>query len=738
MLERRRTKKVFHGGVSVVLGVALITLLAEMTGSGSQAGLWAAFASLFSAALMWNLWMANQAAPETGNLQSEKSSISTLPRSTPLTPRVSDSELERIGAAVAAFLGYGVNDNESRSLIDLAHPEDRDAVRDALRRLALGRAPEFWQHRFWSGENGFCWLQWTAFLDGHTREWRAVVRDVTEQYLREASVQRGWQVLEQVHCAVVTADSKGMITSWSRGAERLLGYPAGEVTGQPLDFLAIPSEKRMLQQRLQQPLTPEAPPINMVVRLRHRYGGSVGVYLVIAPQRSPKGSVTGLVCCAHSLAKMGDAEQVLNVSGERYRSLVENARDIIFTLSTDGRFISLNPSFETVTGWGRDDWLGKALVDLVHPEDLSKTRDHLASLALGRTPPRFNVQLRTQYGEWRTMEVNASPLHASGEPAGAFGIVRDITQRMHAERALIESESRFRSVVENAVDPIFVHDYQGRLLDVNQVACEVLGYTREQLLGMTVREIDVHCDEDAWTWHGLESGQSVTLETEYRRRDGSQFPVEVRFGLIEVAGARHVLAFSRDITERKLAESRLDHLAHHDVLTGLPNRLLMNDRLQQALVKARRNHTRLALCFLDLDQFKQVNDTLGHAVGDEVLQLSALRLREAVRQGDTVARLGGDEFVVILEEVNGATDACRVAEKILAQFAEPMVVSGHQVRVGTSIGISIFPDDAKDEDTLLRHADAAMYLAKQQGSNTLHCYYASRSIVDQGELGLDS
>ncbi|GAB4353008.1 MAG: hypothetical protein Kow006_17970 [Gammaproteobacteria bacterium] len=721
----------------MLVGVALISLMTEMTGSGSHTGLWVAFASLLSAALFRNLFMSQRPVTEAGNLYAESNNVSSLPRSTPLTPRLPDTELDRIGAAVAGFLGYGVNGNESRSLIDLAHPEDREGVRDALRRLALGKPPEFWQHRFWSGEQGFRWLQWTAFLDGHTREWRAVVRDVTEQYLREARVQQGWQVLEQVHCAVITTDSRGTVTSWSRGAERLLGFPAGEVIGQPLDYLATPAEKRLVQQKLLQPLGAETTPINMVVRLRHRYGGSVGVYLVIAPQRSPKGSVTGLVCCAHSLAKMGDAEQVLNVSGERYRSLVENARDIIFTLSVDGRLISLNTAFETNTGWGRDDWLGRSLVELIHPDDQPLTRDHLASLALGRHPPRFNVRLRTHYGEWRTMEVSASPLHSDGEPAGAFGIVRDITERTHAEAALIESESRFRAVVEHAVDPILVHDHQGRLLDVNQMACEHLGYSREELLGMSVHDIDLHCDEDAWAWHGLESGQSITLETEYRRRDGSHFPVEVRYGLIEWAGTEHVLAFSRDITERKLAESRLDHLAHHDVLTGLPNRLLMNDRLQQALVKARRNSTRLALCFLDLDRFKQVNDTLGHAVGDEVLQISALRLREAVRQGDTVARLGGDEFVVILEEVTGATDACRVARKILAQFANPMDIGGHQVLVGTSIGISLFPDDAKDEDTLLRHADAAMYIAKQQGPNTLHCFSVSTTAARQGELGLE-
>lgn len=734
MLERRTTIKIVRAGVPGALGIALLALLTDTSQAGSQAGLLAALGSLLTAALVWNLWQRANPGVETAAMHHE-GGLAALSGGSALRVQPAD-DFELAGEAVARRLLPDAG-RDLPSLIDLAHPEDRGAVRKALRSMLGEFEPRLVEHRFWAADEGFRWIEWMAYQDARTGHWHALVRDITERRTREQTVKRGWQVLEQVHCALITTDAAGQITGWNRGAERLLGFPCAEVVGQPLVSIATPEERRILRLRLLKMPPVNAPPVNLVVRLRHRYGGSVGVYMVVTSQSGDRGVAGGLVCCAHALSKMGDAEQVLNVSGERYRSLVENARDIIFTLSSDGRITSLNPAFETVTGWGREEWLGQPLVDLMHRDDVATARSQLTALALGKTPPRFTFRLRAQFGAWLTMEITASPLQSNGEPIGAFGIVRDVTERIAAEEAVRESESRFRTVVEYAVDPIFVHDRQGRLLDVNHVACESLGYSREELLTMNICDIDQHGEDDAWAWQGLERGRTITLETEYRRRDNTRLPVEVRMGLIELAGTEHVLAFSRDVTERKLTERRLDHLAHHDMLTGLPNRLLFNDRLAQTIVKARRSGSRVAICFLDLDHFKVVNDTLGHSVGDEVLKRSAQRLRESVRLGDTVARLGGDEFVILLEDVNGVHDASLVAGKILSRFANPIVLGEKRVLVGTSIGISVFPDDAEDDDALMRHADAAMYVAKQQGSNRYHCYSPATDLIDQGELSLD-
>lgn len=731
MWGRRTTTRIIRAGVPGALGFALLALLTDMARTGSHAGLWVALGTILGAGMLWRL---SRPGLEYSQMHHE-AGIAMLPGGSPRRSPLEDP-LAQAGEAVVRQLSF-TSGRAARSLIDLSHPEDREAVAKALRGMVAEHSPRLAEHRFWAGEQGFRWVEWMVYPDGRNHRWQAVVRDVTERRLQEQTVKRGWQVLEQIHCAVIATDAHGQITGWNRGAERLLGYPASEAIGQPLSFLAAPEERRVLHHRLRKMAPRNAPPVHLVMRLRHRYGGSVGVYLILVCGGGGAHTPGGLICCAHALAKMGDAEQVLNVSGERYRGLVENAQDIIFTLSVEGRLTSLNPAFETVTGWGREDWLGQPLIDLVHPDDVAAAREQFSALALGRTPPRFTFRLRARFGDWLTMEITAAPLLRNAKPIGAFGIVRDISVRIASEEALRESESRFRTVVEYAVDPIFVHDGEGRLLDVNHVACESLGYTREELLSMNIRDIDQHCEQDARAWQGLERGRTATLETEHRRQDGSRFPVEVRMGLIELAGTEHVLVFSRDITERKLAERRLDHLAHHDILTGLPNRLLFNDRLAQTLVKAQRNGTRVAVCFLDLDQFKLVNDTLGHAVGDKVLKRSAQRLRESVRLGDTVARLGGDEFVILLEDVNGIEDASLVAGKILARFANPIVIGDKRVMVGTSIGISVFPDDARDAETLMRHADAAMYVAKQQGSHQCHCYSPGADLIDQGELSLD-
>ncbi len=640
----------------------------------------------------------------------------------PVAARLSVTAAERDAAAGAVLRALQLDPGPARALIGLAREADRDAVSQALDRMVAGTENGLVEHVFVLPRRGERRVGWFAYPGpGSDSSWRALVRDVTPDPRTPRGADHELRLLEDLNCAVIGTDREGKISSWSRAAERMLGYDAHQVLGKPMAGLVTPPEQRLVQRSLLRPLRPGGGALNLVSRFRHRYGGAVGVYLVATVRRGAQGELEGLACCLHPLDQLGEAGQVLDATGERYSSLVESAHDIIYTLGADGRLTSLNPAFETVTGWSRNDWLGRPFLDLVHPDDVVVAEERFGNMGEEGTPPPFVLRIKAHFGAWLTVEITAAPLLAEGAAGGAFGIVRDISERIRSEEALRESESRFRTLVEYAADPILVHDRAGRLLDVNHVACETLGYSREELLARTMADIDLHSGEEDWAWQGLEQGQAITLETEYRRSDGSSFPVEVRLVLIELAGEEHVLALSRDVTERKQAERRLDHLAHHDTLTGLPNRLLFRDRLDHALIKAQRSGTRLALCFLDLDRFKDVNDTLGHTMGDTVLQHTARWLREAVRQGDTVARFGGDEFVIILEEVNGADDACLVGRKILECFSQPMEVAGHRLLLGTSIGISLYPDHADDADSLLRKADSAMYRAKQQGTNRLYC-----------------
>ncbi|MGV3655798.1 MAG: bifunctional diguanylate cyclase/phosphodiesterase, partial [Noviherbaspirillum sp.] len=314
-------------------------------------------------------------------------------------------------------------------------------------------------------------------------------------------------------------------------------------------------------------------------------------------------------------------------------------------------------------------------------------------------------------------------------------------QREQTEAALRESEAHFRALVEQASDSFYVHDAEGSFTDVNQRACDSLGYSRAELLSMNLADIDADLPLRRLTslLATIRPGAApIALESRHRRRDGSLFPVEVRTGPIQVNGRRQLLSLVRDVTERKEMQDHIHHLAYHDVLTGLPNRAMFNRQLEHALVQARRYGRGLALLFIDLDRFKNINDTLGHDAGDRLLQEMARRLGHALRKGDLVARLGGDEFVVLVEEINDAAQAARVARQALAALAPECLLDGQAVHVTASIGISLFPQDGCDAFTLMKHADIAMYRAKEDGKNGFQFYSARDDGHSASRLALEA
>jgi diguanylate cyclase (GGDEF)-like protein/PAS domain S-box-containing protein len=312
-------------------------------------------------------------------------------------------------------------------------------------------------------------------------------------------------------------------------------------------------------------------------------------------------------------------------------------------------------------------------------------------------------------------------------------------QRKQVEQALRESEAHFRALVEQASDSFYVHDMQGRFIDVNQQGCEGLGYTREELLKMSVQDIDLDLTtrELKKLTSKLTAGSPIARESRYQRKDGSTFPVEIRMGPIDINGRRHLLSLVRDVTERKEMQDHIQHLAYHDSLTNLPNRAMFNRHLSHAIDQAGRHGKSLAVLFIDLDRFKYVNDTLGHDAGDRLLQEMSRRLSNALH-GDLVARLGGDEFVVLLEDINDSEHVSHVAQKILTALVQELPLNGQRIHITASIGVSIFPEDGEDEFALMKHADIAMYRAKDRGKNNFQFYSAYMSQHAAKMLALES
>ena len=307
---------------------------------------------------------------------------------------------------------------------------------------------------------------------------------------------------------------------------------------------------------------------------------------------------------------------------------------------------------------------------------------------------------------------------------------RMVTNLKQIKGELEKSQNQLQSIIHNVMDGIITINESGEIQGFNPAAEQIFGYLQQEVLGKNVKMLMPEPDRsehDAYIKRYLNTGQARILGLRGRevmaiRKNGEQFPMELSVSKMVLSGLSYFIGIVRDITERKLVEEKLAHFAHHDYLTDLPNRILFLNTLEHSTLLAKRNNYKVAVLFLDLDGFKQANDTLGHDSGDLLLQEVAKRLTGLVRTSDTVARVGGDEFTLVLNNIESDENAALMSNKIIASLSEPFDLKGQQCHVGGSIGISIYPDDSKSLEKLISQADEAMYLAKQSGKNTYKFY----------------
>ena len=409
--------------------------------------------------------------------------------------------------------------------------------------------------------------------------------------------------------------------------------------------------------------------------------------------------------------------------GEMLRAAFDQAAVGMTLVSLDQRYLRVNDKFCEIVGYSRDELLSMGLRDTGEIPGHEAREKEL----LRRDGSRVWVAVATSLARGK-----------SGEPRYFISMVQDISEAKRATAALRESEERFRRTFELAGSGVAHIGMDRRFVRVNRRLCEMTGYSEGELLRLTGREISHPEDVDVINAQrpGLYAGEvdAVRVEKRYLRKDGSV--IWVAFTMVVERNAagepQYEIAFFDDITARKQAEAalreseeRFRQLAHHDTLTSLPNRALFYDRLRQTLALAKRNSWTVGVMLADLDHFKRVNDTLGHAAGDKLLLQAAERLAKSVRASDTVARLGGDEFAVVLNNLSAPEDAAVVAHKIIAAFQAPFQVEGHSLPATLSIGAALYPNDSTDQETLLNNADAAMYRSKEAGRNCFRMFSAA-------------
>jgi len=436
------------------------------------------------------------------------------------------------------------------------------------------------------------------------------------------------------------------------------------------------------------------------------------------------------------------AEAELRAAEQRFREVAEFAGAFVWEMDADNRLHFLSQGAAGVFGRSLNTLIDEDLATFIPAAQRDAFRQQVARMRAADEPfRRLEFDILSGEGGLRRLAWSGLPA-GGGAAAGRYrGIAEDITQRMRDAEQLRLADKVF----EHSAQAILVTDAQTRIVAVNPAFTTITGYAADEAIGEKPGRFSSGRHDRAFyaaLCEKLNATDHWNGELWNRRRNGEEYPIGLSINAVrdrETGAVSHYVAIFSDISEQKASAARIEHLAYHDPLTGLPNRYALNAHLEQALADARRNPQGLALMFIDLDRFKSINDSLGHDVGDQLLITVARRIRESVRESDTVARLGGDEFVVVTKGLaTGMEDAAHIAEKIIANLGQPLHLAGHVLYTTPSIGIALYPEDGATVQTLTKNADIAMYHAKESGRNGYRFFNAHMNVAASERLCLES
>ncbi len=412
-------------------------------------------------------------------------------------------------------------------------------------------------------------------------------------------------------------------------------------------------------------------------------------------------------------------------SEKKYRILAENIMDFVGILDSRGLFEYTSPSHEKYLGYSSIDLLGKFWLDYTHRDDANNVEKSFKKMVQTNKSIKITFRFKHKHGHWVFLEGKGSPiLEEAGKVTRYVYVARDINEQKKVEQTLVETQLKFKSLYNNSLDAIFEIDSVGNYFSVNDVALTLTGYKREQLLTLGFKDLifsgDLEKSNDTFT--RVKRGEAIRVELRLIHKKGHHLLIDVKvIPVFKDGGDVNVIAFVQDITDKRRAEEEIRELAYKDVLTGLPNRYLFSLKLNEAVRKANDNKSSLGVLFIDFDNFKSINDTLGHGIGDKLLQQVVFIMQKCLRKQDLISRQGGDEFLILVEGVT-SEEICMFTKRIIDEFNYPIQVSGHEIFITPSIGVCVTSELDRNAEILIKNADLAMYLAKEKGKNNYQFY----------------
>ncbi len=547
--------------------------------------------------------------------------------------------------------------------------------------------------------------------------------DITEQELAEQAIRVSEARLKRAELASGSGnwefhlDSQVVIAS--DGAAKLYGIENVQFDMAAIRSIPLPEYRPMLDTALKN-LVDDDRAYDVEFRIKTADTGAIRDIHSMARYDRENRVVFGVI---QDITERKQAEATLLRSEERFSKAFHSSPLMVsIARASDGRFIDVNRNYERDFGWKREELIGRTSLDVRLWPDEETRRPWAATLLRDGRVVNWETTWRHRNGEPRWVSISAETVDMNGEQC-ILAFVMDITGRRQAAEKL----QLAASVFTHAREGIAITDDAGVVIEINATFTDITGYRREEAVGRNMRMLKSgrHGPEFyAAMWHELAAGGQWYGEIWNRRSNGEIYPEMLTISAVRDAGGKtqNYVALFTDITAIKEHQQQLEHIAHYDSLTGLPNRVLLADRLQLAMAQSLRRNQSLAVVYLDLDGFKPVNDVHGHEVGDELLILVSQRMKAVLREGDTLGRLGGDEFVAVLVDLEQAQDCEPVLARLLLAAAAPATIGKLVLRVSASVGVTLYPQDKSDADQLLRHADLAMYQAKQAGKNRYHLF----------------